>query len=234
MHKIDRRSVLKSGLFGVLMPNLPIWPTDAVAQTIDPEARANFVALSQALTGIPATALDPVVAPDDASMVESYFDVLNTVNSAAFQALLKRYASDSSAGATDPDIAKKYLGENKATLPTDATGTFSRLTVLLWMFGVYYGGTEIALNPIASDGAIPAPYNRDYVVSARAYSEGWIWRIGQTHPMGISRFGYGSWGAPPPSLADYGIPSMVSTKQAFVRQPASPDAVAPARARPQR
>lgn len=233
MQKVSRRNMLKAtGVVGLILPNLPLWPGSAAAQAIDPAARANFVGLSQALTGIPAVSLDPPLASDNASMVDSYFEVLNTVNTLEFQQLLLKYEADSGSGLSDGEIARTYLGIDAGSFTTDATGTFSRLTVLLWLFGVYYGGTEISLNPTAAGSTIPPEYADDYVVSGRAYNNGWAWRIGQTHPMGLSRFGYASWREVPPSLEDYGLGAPAAIAPGFTPRQGRSEVEVPARSRP--
>lgn len=235
MSNINRRGVLKSvGVLGVLLPNLPLWPSAALAQGINPVARANFVGLSQALTGIPSQSFDPLVSSDNTSMVESYYQVLQTVNETALERLLQRYETDSEAGRSDVEIAKAYLGNNAATFTTDSDGTFSRLTVLLWLYGIYYGATEVSLNPEAANGAVPPEFRTDYVISGRAYNNSWVWRIGQTHPMGLSRFGYASWGDAPPSLVDYGLGEARPLTRAFSNQRVGSQLEVPVRARPQR
>ena len=52
----------------------------------------------------------------------------------------------------------------------------------------------------ARDAASAPPVNPDKVISSAAYTQGWMWRVGQAHPMGYSEWRFGYWAADPPPL----------------------------------
>jgi hypothetical protein len=48
----------------------------------------------------------------------------------------------------------------------------------------------------------PWPVTPEKVVSAKAYTQGWTWRVAQAHPMGYSELRFGYWSDVPPPLND--------------------------------
>ena len=72
--------------------------------------------------------------------------------------------------------------------------------MLMWLYGVWYGGAETARMP-GSAAAIGPDHRADLVVSVRAYRNGWIWRFAQARAMGVAG-APGAWSEPPPSLAE--------------------------------
>ncbi|POF32389.1 hypothetical protein [Roseibium marinum] len=198
-----RRFVIKSaGALGagLLAPNLPMW---ALAhETPQAAAPPDFVAASSALVGISATALTPPLKQDGISLGDLYYSVAEAGMPGAVASMLSQYSSLSS---NPPQtIANTLLRMDKSTTEPQIAdyGVASRLTMMMWLFGVWYGGTEITNIP-GSASYIAADYQADFIVSSRAYKNGWIWRIAQAHPMGFSHFNYGSWGSEPPELSDY-------------------------------
>lgn len=206
MTSIPRRGILKgAGVLGgiLLAPKLPMWSLAEAAPSA--RAPASFTDLSSTLLGIAPTVINPTVKPDDISLSDVYYDLGNIAGAAAMNALIAEY--DRLVGSSNPPsvIARVLLTEAGGTLRPDAIGTFARLTMLMWLYGVWYGGTEVSRNPQAPTYITDANYRVDFIVSSRAYKAGWIWRIAQSHPMGFSQFNFGSWASPPPTLADYGI-----------------------------
>lgn len=202
---IPRRGVLKgAGALGValLSPKLPIWSLAEAA----PNARAPamFVSLSSTLVGVPATFLEPQVIQDNYSTADVFYGLERLAGTAAVDALL--VAWEGFPPGDPPSLkAEKLLTTGPRVRRDDAAGTFSRLTMLAWLYGVWYGGTEVTRNPAAAGFITDPEYRQDFIVSGRAYKNSWIWRIAQAHPMGFSQFNFGSWASAPPSLADYGI-----------------------------
>ena len=73
--------------------------------------------------------------------------------------------------------------------------------MLMWLYGVWYGGTETARMPDAA-AVIGADHRTDLVVSVRAYRNGWIWRLAQARPMGVAGEP-GSWAEAPRPRDDF-------------------------------
>jgi hypothetical protein len=51
-------------------------------------------------------------------------------------------------------------------------------------------------------GALP-PFPPFVTVSMDAYTQSWVWRIAQTHPMGYSEWQFGYWTKDPRPLTDF-------------------------------
>ena len=204
MIKISRRDVLKTaGTIGgaLLAPGLPLW---SLAEAAPRErAPAGFVNLSSALLGIDAVALNPAIRPDDISMADVFYGLTVLAGPRSIANLLAAYDVMENQHLRPDQIAQALLASGNGP-NTSLNGAFSRLITLMWLYGTWYGHTEITNIPTSVAG-IAADYQKDFVISSRAYKNAWIWRIAQTHPMGFSQFSFGSWASAPPSLADYGI-----------------------------
>ena len=204
MIKISRRDVLKTaGTIGgaLLAPGLPLW---SLAEAAPRErAPAGFVNLSSALLGIDAGVLNPVIRPDDVSMADVFYGLTVLAGKDSIANLLTAYDLMEKQHRRPDQIAQVLLASGDGP-NTSMNGAFSRLITLMWLYGTWYGQTEIN-NIHTSASGIAADYRKDFVISSRAYKNAWIWRIAQTHPMGFSQFSFGSWASAPPSLADYGI-----------------------------
>lgn len=211
-----RRGILKSaGVLGgiLLAPKLPMWSL-AEAKPLN-KAPADYLGASSALLGIPVSELDPVLKQDDISLADVYYGLANTAGPMALANMLSYYRFLADRGDTPQQIGQALLsqGGDGTTARDDPIGCFARLTMLQWLFGVWYGGTEVARIPNSTGSITDAAYRTDFIVSGRAYKSGWIWRIAQSHPMGFSQFNFGSWASEPPSLADYGINATRSRAQ---------------------
>lgn len=209
---LNRRSVLmKAGSLAVLtttaIPGLPnliyAGPEPDVSEF---DLNGSYLQLSQALTGIPASTLFPQTPPDNAPLQLMYWHLCTLANSTATQLLIDEYQSYHGKGYSDQQIGDQLLKSSSGAIRDDAVGTMARLTMQMWLFGVWFGETE-ATNVSSAENTIQDEWAQNFVVSARAYKSGWIWRIAQAHPMGFSPFNFGSWAEAPPTLADYGIHS---------------------------
>lgn len=204
---IPRRTVLKgAGALGAILlaPKLPLWSLAEAAPVAS--APPQFLQISSALLGIADEALEPVrtgATQDNLSTSSVFYSLETLAGPLAAQEMIAVWNS------FPPDMpyyqrARALLGSG-TTIRPDAAGTFSRLTMLAWLFGVWYGATEINRNPRAELYISNPAYRQDFLISGRAYKNGWIWRIAQAHPMGFSQFAFGSWASPPPTLTEYGI-----------------------------
>ena len=200
---VSRRSVVKSaGAFGAafLAPGLPMWALADEKPGIT--APSDYLGMSSALLGIDAKALVTPVHQDDISMADTYYTLCNTAAQSATAGTLSFYDSLVAQGKSPAEIATTMLQFDAGVPRTDNVGAVSRLTMLMWLYGLWYGGTEVnTITP--SKRFITEAYQVDFVISSRAYKNGWIWRIAQAHPMGFSHFKFGSWSEEPPALSDY-------------------------------
>ena len=205
MTTIPRRSILKAaGAMGMVLlaPKLPLWAAgDRPPSSSAPDG---FDDVSACLLGIDSSSLVPAVIPDNASLADLYYSVCDAAGGADYvTTLIGQYQSMVQQGMSAQDIAEALLTED-TYFRTDSTGTYSRLIMAMWLFGTWYGATEVSNNSAASN-YISSDYQNNFIVSSRAYKNGWAWRIAQAHPMGFSQFSLGSWADDPPSLSDYGI-----------------------------
>ena len=155
----------------------------------DPDELRLFVALSSVLTGVVAEKLAPLVDP--IQVKNDYFKA--AAGDPAFPALLQIVRSDPDqknpvAAATkimnDPKL--KYLG---------------RSIILAWYLGSWYDPQK--LEDYNTPGDHPFPLTPVQVVSPKAYTQAWTWRVAQAHPMGYSELRYGYWHDEPLPLAEY-------------------------------
>jgi hypothetical protein len=189
------------------LPTLVFAGPVPTAGNLDLVVVGNYLAASSALLGVPASALSPPAEQDDIQLQFMYSSMCNGANSHATLAFTNTYVELRDQGLSDQEIAARLLTFSPgppAAIRTDEVGTMARLTMQMWLFGVWYGGTEVA-TVTPSNQWITGDWAVDMVVSARGYKSSWIWRMAQAHPMGFSHFNFGSWADTPPSLEDYGI-----------------------------
>jgi hypothetical protein len=141
-----------------------------------------FVALSAALTGIDQKKLAPDV--DQVQVKNDYFVQVKT--DPAFPVLMQMMRADLSNPAV---VAQKVMDDPK-------TQFLGRSIILMWYLGAWYPPKTLAQTPP------PWPVKPEKVVSAKAYTQGWTWRVAQAHPMGYSELRFGYWSDVPPPLSD--------------------------------
>jgi hypothetical protein len=67
----------------------------------------------------------------------------------------------------------------------------------MWYLGAWYvPGVK------GGGGFPPTPLK---IVSSEAYTNGLVWKVMQSHPMGFSPFAFGYWSQPPGPLASFGV-----------------------------
>jgi hypothetical protein len=205
-----RRSILKSAgaLSGVLLaPALPLWAlADEVTVTAPQSEIDTYTQMSAALLGIEANVLVPELIQDNLPLSELYFSVATAtpLGREMVDRLLVYYRMLVDQGASPAQVARILLSGGTGRPSLTMESTYARLTMMMWLYGIWYGGTEVTTLPTSEPYIDPA-YRTDFIVSARAYKNAWIWRIAQSHPMGFSNFAFGSWAEKPPTLGDYGI-----------------------------
>ncbi len=206
---LNRRTVIKSaGAIGatLLAPNLPMWAR--AEETPSVTAPDSFTDASAALLDIASDVLVPELKQDDISLADMYYDLCNRAMPLAVSNMLTDYQAYTAQGYSQQQIANLFLrSASDLNLPNgSSSGAAARLTMMMWLFGVWYGGYEVQ-NLKSSANYISDTYQTDFIVSSRAHKNGWIWRFAQAHPMGFSHFKFGSWAEPPPDLSDYTNPT---------------------------
>ena len=223
---ITRRSVIRgAGAAGSLLlaGGLPLWARGE--QAPDEPAPADYVRLSAALLGVDAARLEPDARAGEAPLADSFHALCREAAPAATAALLAAWREAAGDGVAAPgsvaaaaaggpppagsaaDRAAAALGAAGRLLAdggrprADDVGALARLTMLMWLYGVWYGGTETARMP-GSAAAIGPDHRTDLVVSVRAYRNGWIWRLAQARPMGVAG-APGAWAEAPPRLDEF-------------------------------
>ena len=198
---LTRRSVIKgAGAAGSLLlaGELPVWA--GAEQPPASTAPGDYAGLSSALLGVESTVLDTVTRRDDPPLADTFYSLCREAASPALDALLAAYGQAAAGGAAPAAIAQQLLSDGRGPRP-DAVGALARLTMLMWLYGIWYGGTETARMP-ASAGFIDPARRTDVVVSVQAYRNAWIWRFAQARPMGVSG-APAAWSAAPPSLEEF-------------------------------
>ena len=148
-----------------------------------------FVAVSAALTGIDADLLRP--QPVDAhGTAQTYLDTVRANDADGLTALLALYRANSPKLPPN-EIAALIMSKDS---PVKALG---RSVIALWYLASWYEPT--ALGKLKKGDPSPA----FVTVSMDAYTQSWIWRIAQTHPMGYSEWQFGYWAKDPRPLTDF-------------------------------
>jgi hypothetical protein len=215
-----RRTVIAGAAAATAAASVGAIDIPAKAQTADPHSQQHmilFVLLSAALTGIGEKKLAPgfrfttgvedkarlqnldasglqqlTAGSDPVDIKKDYFNWVNERRPAAFETLL-RITRES----LNPDRAKSII--EKAQSNT-ATKYLARSIVLMWYLGAWYDPDDLMAHEKASGGPIAF-----VVISPKAYTQGWVLRVAQAHPMGFSELQFGYWSRPPNPLEfDFG------------------------------
>ena len=157
---------------------LPAVATDVVT------SMSLFIGVSAALTGISETKLSP--GRDPLNVKQAYFDRAEKYSQ--FEQLLRLYESNKDKPDKD-EIAKIVLDQPDVRF-------LARSIILAWYLGAWYEPAILKNSP--------APPIKFEVISSAAYTQGFVWRIAQAHPMGYSEWAFGYWSdAPKQSLDDF-------------------------------
>lgn len=198
---LTRRSVIKgAGAAGSLLlaGGIPVWTR--AEQTGVPAAPRDYVRLSSALLGVESAVMELVPRPGVAPLADTFHALCGEAAPDALAELLAEFGQAAAGGAAAPEIAQRLL-EHEGEPRPDGVGAIARLTMLMWLYGVWYGGMETVRMP--GSAAFLAPAHRtDLVVSVHAYRNAWIWRFAQTSPAGVAG-APGAWSEPPPGLARF-------------------------------
>ncbi|MES2443811.1 MAG: hypothetical protein V4574_13350 [Pseudomonadota bacterium] len=150
----------------------------------------SFVMLSDILTGINADKLKPTL--DTFETADEYFAyALAHDTNGSFKQLMSIYAANSSQPRdTIASIIFTQSGSDVAYM--------ARTVMLMWYLGAWYEPGD--LEKYHADPKMFLPF---IVISMNSYTQGWVWRVGQTHPMGYSTWRFGYWHTQPPQLSDF-------------------------------
>lgn len=151
-----------------------------------------FVGLSAVLTGIDASMLAPQLDP--VNIKQTYFDFVQGKNAAVFNQLLGVFQQNQNQG---PAVIGDII-LNQSGAPVEY---LARSIMLMWYLGSWYD--PAVLQKYSSANPPPGPAPSAGVISAAAYTQGWVWSVAQAHPMGYSNFVFGDWSKDPPSLTDF-------------------------------
>ena len=216
---LTRRSIIRgAGAAGSLLAagGLPLWARGE--QPPGEPAPPGYLRLSAALLGIEAARLEPEARAGDVPLADTFHELCREAAPAATAALLAAWRETAPRGAAAPggvaapggaasasgaaqlEAAGRLLADGGRPR-ADEVGALARLTMLMWLYGVWYGGTETARMP-GSAAFLDPDHRADLVVSVRAYRNGWIWRLAQARPMGVAG-APGAWAEAPPGLAEF-------------------------------
>ncbi len=211
MTEMSRRTLLASvaataatAAIGSITIPLPASAEPTPGQDLD-----LFVQLSAKLTGIDARKLAPSIDP--IGVKSEYFAAAKKAGGATFDSMLR----DFKASPTDETIAN-FLKPDSDTL------YLARSIILAWYLGAWYEPKTLkaevlrapnaeANKPSAAEASKPSAeaskpsarrYNlvRCHIISPATYSQGWVWRVAQAHPMGYGNLEFGYWSKEPPPL----------------------------------
>ena len=145
----------------------------------------DFADMSAALTGFLSSVLKPALDP--VGLARAYYDfAVAQAGQSAVTALLDAYRAIKTQPAQQ--IADTLL-ETSSPAPS-AQAQLAQTIVAMWYLGSWY---------------IPGQGIAQQVVSSMAYTNGLVWKVMQSHPMGYSPFVFGYWAQPPASLASFGV-----------------------------
>lgn len=149
-----------------------------------------FVGMSAALTGISKQKLSPDTDPINIKQV--YFD--RAKSDPLFDHLLQIFKDNQANPTTAADIILNQGGSN-------ARRRFvARSIMLAWYLGAWYDPDTLQRYSRPNPPTEPIPFE---VISPTAYTQAWIWRVAQAHPMGYSEEVFGYWSTNPPNLSEF-------------------------------
>jgi hypothetical protein len=148
----------------------------------------NFVELSAALTGVDPKKLAPDVDP--INVKQELFDKARTEAGDTFAQAL------AIAGNTPANI----LGDVLLNQSGEDLRFLCRSIMLLWFLGQWFAPADLKRYAGPNPPVSPIPTE---VISSKAYTQGWIWKVAQSHPMGYSDWRFGYWNSQPPPLNDF-------------------------------
>jgi hypothetical protein len=195
-----RRTLLAGAAAATAVATVGTLSTTEPARAADPNSAQDmidFVTLSAALTGIAATKLSTgfsATSPgsDPIDIKRDYFKWVSEKSPAAFENLLNVVRANR-------DKPAQVIIDKVQSTPESKF--LARSIVLMWYLGAWYDPDDLKI--LAERPASP-PEVSHKVISAKAYTQGWVWRVAQAHPMGSSDMQFGYWQRKPnPERPDF-------------------------------
>jgi hypothetical protein len=152
----------------------------------------DFADMSAALTGFESSVLKPALDPVGLAR-EYYSFALAQVGEPAMTTLFDAYRAIKTQPAQQ--IADTLL-ETGGSSPSPQA-QLAQSIVAMWYLGAWY-----VPGVLGGGGFAPPPLQ---VISSAAYTNGLVWRVMQSHPMGFSPFAFGYWSQPPGPLSSFGV-----------------------------
>lgn len=148
--------------------------------------------MSAALTGFLSSVLKPKLDP--VGLARTYYEfALKQVGESDMSALLNKFRAIQK---QPPQTIADTLLDTSSSTPSPQA-LIAQSIVALWYLGAWYiPGVQ------GGGGFPPTPLQ---VVSSEAYTNGLVWKVMQSHPMGFSAFTFGYWSQPPGSLSSFGV-----------------------------
>jgi hypothetical protein len=167
--------------------------TPTSSPTPAPEADVqDFADMSAALTGFLSSVLKPKLDP--VGLARTYYEFALVQDGGTMSGLLDAFR----AIRTEPPqtIADTLLETGSSATPSKQA-KFAQSIVAMWYLGAWYipGVT-------GGNGFPPTPLQ---VISSEAYTNGLVWKVMQSHPMGFSPFTFGYWSQVPGPLSSFGV-----------------------------
>jgi Membrane bound FAD containing D-sorbitol dehydrogenase len=151
----------------------------------------DFADMSAALTGFQSSVLKPALDP--LGLARIYYEFALAQVGAAMTTLLNVYRAIKTQPAQQ--IADMLL-ETSGSSPS-AQAHLAQSIVAMWYLGSWY-----VPGVLGGGGFAPPPLQ---VISSVAYTNGLVWRVMQSHPMGYSAFTFGYWSQQPAPLSSFGV-----------------------------
>jgi len=184
---LTRRTVLTGAAATAAAAVGPV-STQAAAPTRNPQTDKQldlFLELSAVLTGVAKAKLAPAVDP-----IKIKLEYLAQAKKEhAFGQLLDLFSRNKGA----PNVGDIICNKSEPNVRF-----LARSIMLMWYLGVWYDPKDLrrlAESPKPEDEKV-----LPVVISSKAYTQGWVWRVAQTHPMGASEWTFGHWATKPPEL----------------------------------
>jgi Membrane bound FAD containing D-sorbitol dehydrogenase len=188
MSELSRRSMLTGAAVAAAATAVGTPPLATPAAADEAAELNTFVVVSVGITGIAQTRISPAVDPVD--IKRQYFD--KAKKDPAFGKLIAAVGNE-----TDPAKAADIVMNNA----DPAVKYLGRAILLAWYTGCWYEPKTLLRYNQPNPPALPADPQK--VISGAAYTQGWNWRVGQTHPMGYSEWRFGYWHENPPTLEQF-------------------------------
>ena len=159
-----------------------------------PEADVqDFANMSATLTGFLSSVLKPALDP--VGLARTYYQFALAQDGATMSALLEAFRAIQT---QPPQTIADALLETSPTITTPSKqAQFAQSIVAMWYLGAWYvPGVQ------GGGGFPPTPLQ---IISSEAYTNGLVWKVMQSHPMGFSPFTFGYWSQPPGPLSSFGV-----------------------------